>query len=44
MQLMFEPNWIRRDMLIKQRLGFDAEYWHRAGKILRVGERTGLRH
>jgi len=30
-----EPNWMRRDVMIKQRLGLDADYWHRAGKILR---------
>lgn len=33
-RLMDEPNWIRRDVLIKQALGFDEAYWHRAGKIL----------
>jgi predicted TIM-barrel fold metal-dependent hydrolase len=31
-----EPNWMRRDLLIKQRLGFDQAYWHRAGEILPI--------
>ena len=31
-----EPNWIRRDVLIKKRLGFDEAYWNRAGEILRI--------
>jgi predicted TIM-barrel fold metal-dependent hydrolase len=34
--LMRQRNWIRRDIQIKQRLGFDREYWHRAEKILRL--------
>lgn len=34
-----EPNWIRRDILIKQRLGFDDAYWHRAAKVLGVANR-----
>ena len=36
LELMKEKNWMRRDVLIKQRLGFDEEYWHRAGKVLRL--------
>ena len=28
---MTERNWMRRDVLIKQALGFDDAYWHRAG-------------
>ena len=35
MELMKEKNWMRRDVLIKQRLGFDEAYWHRAAKLLR---------
>lgn len=31
-----EPNWFRRDVKIKQLLGFDDDYWHRASKILRL--------
>jgi predicted TIM-barrel fold metal-dependent hydrolase len=34
--LLREKNWMRRDVLIKQRLGFDEGYWHRAAKILRM--------
>ena len=29
-------NWLRRDVAIKQRLGFEDAYWHRASKILRL--------
>jgi predicted TIM-barrel fold metal-dependent hydrolase len=35
-ELMREKNWMRRDVLIKQRLGFDQDYWHRAAKVLRL--------
>jgi uncharacterized protein len=31
-----ENNWMKRDVLIKQRLGFDADYWHRAATLLRL--------
>jgi predicted TIM-barrel fold metal-dependent hydrolase len=34
--LLMENNWIRRDILIKRRLGLDHAYWHRAAKILGV--------
>lgn len=34
-----EGNWIRRDVKIKERMGFDDAYWHRAAKVLRVGEK-----
>ena len=34
--LLEEPNWLRRDVLIKKRMGFDDAYWHRAGKLLRM--------
>jgi predicted TIM-barrel fold metal-dependent hydrolase len=33
--MMREPNWMRRDVLIKQKLGLDEQYWHRAARILR---------
>jgi uncharacterized protein len=36
--LMREKNWMRRDVLIKEKLGFDEAYWQRAGKILRMGK------
>ena len=35
-ELMHETNWIRRDVLIKKRLGFDEAYWARAGEVLRL--------
>ena len=36
-ETMAEDNWLLRDVLIKQRLGFtDGDYWLRAGKILRL--------
>lgn len=31
-----EPNWLRRDVLIKQRLGVDDAYWRRAATVLKV--------
>ena len=31
-----ESNWIRRDILIKQRLGFPQDYWPRAAKVLKL--------
>jgi uncharacterized protein len=31
-----ERNWLRRDVLIKQALGFDDAYWRRAATILRL--------
>jgi predicted TIM-barrel fold metal-dependent hydrolase len=37
--LLRESNWLRRDVLIKQRLGLDRAYWHRAAKVLRLTER-----
>jgi predicted TIM-barrel fold metal-dependent hydrolase len=36
MDAMAEDNWLRRDVLIKERLGFDRDYWLRAAKILRL--------
>jgi predicted TIM-barrel fold metal-dependent hydrolase len=36
--LMRESNWMRRDVLIKQKLGFENDYWHRAGSLLRIPE------
>lgn len=38
-----EANWLRRDVLIKQALGFDAAYWHRAATILRLPARSALK-
>jgi predicted TIM-barrel fold metal-dependent hydrolase len=33
-RLLREDNWLRRDILIKQALGFDDGYWRRAGEVL----------
>lgn len=38
-ELMREANWLRRDVLIKRKLGFDEAFWQRAGKILRLADR-----
>jgi predicted TIM-barrel fold metal-dependent hydrolase len=37
-ELMHESNWIRRDLLVKQRLGFGREYWERGAKVLRLSK------
>jgi predicted TIM-barrel fold metal-dependent hydrolase len=34
--LATEGNWMRRDVLIKQALGLDDDYWHRAATLLRL--------
>ena len=34
--LFLDPNWMRRDVHIKHRLGLDQDYWHRAAKLLRI--------
>ncbi len=36
LELLAEPNWLKRDVLIKRRLGFDEAYWQRAGGLLRM--------
>jgi predicted TIM-barrel fold metal-dependent hydrolase len=33
-----EKNWLRRDVQIKQELGFDEAYWHRAASLLRLSK------
>jgi hypothetical protein len=33
---MLERNWMRRDVLIKQKLGFDEAYFRRGAKVLRL--------
>jgi predicted TIM-barrel fold metal-dependent hydrolase len=33
---MRERNWMRRDVLIKQQLGFDDAYWRRGAEVLRL--------
>ena len=35
-EMFGESNWIRRDILIKQRLGFPTDYWSRAAKVLKL--------
>jgi predicted TIM-barrel fold metal-dependent hydrolase len=39
-KLWSETNWLKRDVEIKRRLGFDENYWNRAGKLLLMP--TGL--
>jgi hypothetical protein len=34
--LLSEMNWLKRDCRIKEDLGFDDAYWHRAAKVLRL--------
>ena len=34
--LMRDGNWMRRDVRIKQQLGFDEQYWGRAGLVLGI--------
>lgn len=31
-----ERNWMRRDVLVKQKLGFEDAYWHRGATLLRL--------
>jgi hypothetical protein len=33
---MREKNWMKRDALVKQRLGLEGEYWTRAARLLRL--------
>jgi predicted TIM-barrel fold metal-dependent hydrolase len=35
-EMFHQPNWIRRDVLIKQRLGFDRAYWERGARVLKL--------
>jgi predicted TIM-barrel fold metal-dependent hydrolase len=35
-QMFHEPNWLKRDIEIKRRLGFGQDYWDRAAKVLRL--------
>jgi uncharacterized protein len=39
-EVMAERNWMKRDILIKQRMGFDDAYWHRAAKVLKITSST----
>lgn len=38
--MMHQRNWLQRDIVIKRSLGFDADYWHRAGEILHLSAAT----
>ena len=40
--LMFDRNWLRRDCRIKQALGFEQDYWHRAATVLRLERSAGV--
>jgi predicted TIM-barrel fold metal-dependent hydrolase len=40
LRLLSEPNWMHRDVLIKERLGLEDDYWHRASKILKLPSRN----
>jgi predicted TIM-barrel fold metal-dependent hydrolase len=31
-----EQNWLRRDVLIKRKLGLEEDYWHRAATLLKI--------
>jgi predicted TIM-barrel fold metal-dependent hydrolase len=34
-----ENNWMKRDVLVKQQLGLDADYWHRGATLLRLPQK-----
>jgi predicted TIM-barrel fold metal-dependent hydrolase len=36
LKLWKEKNWMRRDVLIKEKLDLDQDYWQRAAKVLRL--------
>lgn len=38
LSMLRERNWMRRDVLIKQRLGLGPDYWHRGATLLRLSE------
>lgn len=40
-KMMRERNWMRRDILIKERLGFDEAYWRRGAKVLKLPAGSG---
>ena len=37
-EMMSQENWLRRDVEIKQYLGFDRAYWTRAARLLAIGD------
>lgn len=40
-RLLADRNWLRRDVKIKQAMGFDSDYWLRAAKVLRLPDVSG---
>ncbi|MDB5173439.1 MAG: hypothetical protein JWN51_2212, partial [Phycisphaerales bacterium] len=42
LRLLKSHNWMHRDVLIKERLGLDEAYWHRASKILRLNQSPAI--
>lgn len=42
--LLTEGNWMRRDVLVKQALGFAAAYWNRAASVLRMTPTQAAKH
>lgn len=38
-KLISEPNWLRRDVLIKRKLGLDQDYWQRTATLLKIPAR-----
>jgi hypothetical protein len=38
--MMKEKKWLRRDVLVKQWLGFVEEYWQRGARLLRIGHES----
>ena len=41
-EMMRESNWMKRDVLVKQRLGFGKDYFERAAEILRLPNTAGV--
>jgi len=39
--LMRDDNWMRRDVAIKEALGFDDAYWHRGARVLGLTDAPG---
>jgi hypothetical protein len=35
--MVTESNWLRRDVVIKRKIGLDEDYWHRAATLLKIG-------
>jgi len=39
-EMFHQPNWLKRDIQIKQKLGFPPDYWTRAAKVLCLPRRV----